>query len=181
MLVSSSLSHIHTTTTLLDAAKDGHVQEVWWALEKGGDVNVISLPVYWTPLMYASHRGHAGVVRLLVNVPDVDVDAGNLGGRTALIHATIRQHVEVVCLLLVIGKADVNHTDILGYTPLHSAACMGAVRSAEMLLAVPGIDPGLKNDNGDTALGCAHARCNHAIVNRIEFFYRRRRHSWGRA
>jgi len=60
-----------------------------------------------TILMFASARGHPGVVRQIVN-HNVNVNSRDLDGRTALMYAIEKGHLEVVKILLDEGNADVH-------------------------------------------------------------------------
>ena len=62
-------------------------------------------------------KGHVEVVEVLLAVPEVDVNAVNSDGRTALHCAARFAHAEVVRMLVDAG-ADVNAADNNGYTPL---------------------------------------------------------------
>ncbi|TLS22404.1 uncharacterized protein PpBr36_09672 [Pyricularia pennisetigena] len=57
------------------------------------------LPKNATNLILASHFGHKGVVRMLVDTGKVDVDAKNKHGRTPLSLAAMRGHETVVRML----------------------------------------------------------------------------------
>ena len=69
----------------------------------------------------ASNRGHADVVRLLLD-RNVTVDAESEHGHTALQSAACGGHPDVVGLLLD-HNAAVDARDAYGCTALHSAAC----------------------------------------------------------
>jgi hypothetical protein len=71
----------------------------------------------WTPLMVASSRGHAGIVKALL-AAGADVNAASDSGMTALIYACSNGHLESA-RLLVAAKALVNVRDAGGNTPLN--------------------------------------------------------------
>ena len=73
----------------------------------------------WTPLMWASSRGHAGIVKALL-AAGADVNAANNHGWTALIGASYHGHLESAHLL-VAAKALVNARTTYGNTPLNYA------------------------------------------------------------
>ena len=176
MLFSSSLyAPRYHTISLLDAAKDGSLQEVWWALDRGEDVNETRRRGGSSPLMRASYQGHIGVVRLLLNVPDVDVDADSSCGHTALIHAVNNQNIETVRLLLVLGKAHVNQTGLYLSTALHYVACTRCTEIARMLLASPGINVHSPDQGRQTALDIAVDHGQWEIVMLIAEFCLSRR------
>ena len=92
----------------------------------------------WTPLMEASYRGHAGIVKALL-AAGADVNAASNDGETALIYACIYDRLECA-RLLVAAKALVNARDDDGRTPLNlSRGSDGAANPAtEALLLAAG-------------------------------------------
>ncbi|KAL6877747.1 hypothetical protein HDV57DRAFT_510232 [Trichoderma longibrachiatum] len=77
---------------------------------------------YGTPLIAASIKGDAGVVRQLLATSEVEIDRKDTKhGRTALGWASANGHDAVVRLLLDTTKVDVNSTDNDGWSPLHWA------------------------------------------------------------
>ncbi|MFI1227049.1 MULTISPECIES: ankyrin repeat domain-containing protein [unclassified Streptomyces] len=88
-------------------------------------------------LIPASERGHAGYVREVLRVTDIDVDHVNRLGWTALLEAVIlgeggRAHQEVVELLLAAGATrDLPDGD--GVTPLAHAERRGFAELAALL------------------------------------------------
>ena len=61
-----------------------------------------------TALFEASTQGNLGVVRALLDAPDIDVNAANEDGWTPLICAAGLGHLEVVRALLNRSDADAN-------------------------------------------------------------------------
>jgi hypothetical protein len=92
----------------------------------------------WTPLMGASRRGHAGIVKALL-AAGADVNAADNSGWTALICACCLGRLESA-RLLVAAKAPVNARDIYGYTPLNCSRGRGgnADPAIEALLLAAG-------------------------------------------
>ena len=91
-----------------------------------------------TPLMCASSRGHAGIVKALL-AAGTDVNAADNTGWTALIYACSNGRLESA-RLLVAAKALVNARTTNGYTPLncsrgHSYATANAAIEALLLAA----------------------------------------------
>lgn len=76
-----------------------------------------------TPLMYASIRGHARVVNILLN-RGADVSLAADDSFTALLASAHAGHHAATKMLLNAG-ADVQVTTSAGDTPLHLAACRG--------------------------------------------------------
>lgn len=59
----------------------------------------------WTPLQYASYQGHASIVERLLQVSDLNVNAANKLGFTALFYAAQRGHIGI-CQMLMDRGAD---------------------------------------------------------------------------
>ena len=69
--------------------------------------NPIELP-YRTSLYWASLMGHAGVVRVLLGNPHIDLNKGDGGGWSPLLTAVHGGYIEIVQLLLANPTTDVN-------------------------------------------------------------------------
>ncbi len=85
-------------------------------LAHGADPNVRDM-LGWTPLMRAAHRGGAGLVRRLLDSPDVDVNAQNQFGTTALHIAAATGSLRNAKLLVEHG-ATLELEDSVGNTAL---------------------------------------------------------------
>jgi len=59
-----------------------------------------------TALMWASHRGYGEIVKVLLEIPNIELDWVNKGGYTALKLAEFNQYPEVVTLLKSVGAKD---------------------------------------------------------------------------
>jgi hypothetical protein len=119
------------TAELLLAARDGNVVRVIQALDLGADVNARSESNGYTPLLWASSRGHTEIVRLLLEAGgDVNVQAND--GQTALMRAADYGHVDTVTLLLDSG-ADVNIRNENGITALRFATLKGHTQIIQLL------------------------------------------------
>ena len=75
---------------------------------------------YWSPLIWASMKGYKEMVKLLLNMKNIETDMRCPKGRTALSYAAEQGHTEIVRLLLEAG-ADPNSQDVLRRTPLQWA------------------------------------------------------------
>ena len=96
-----------------------------------------------TPLLEAAHKGHIGVVHLLLD-RGADPNTGNKYGYTPVYAAAIKGHKDVVQLLLDRG-AHPNSSDTFGQTPLHRAVSNGHKDVTQLLL-----DRGADPDRADT-------------------------------
>ncbi len=109
---------------LLATAQHGHGSLVQVLLNKGAQVNFCN---GCTALHNAVHMGHEDVVRILLAVDGVNVNARDNEGRTPL-HCAVSNCITgqfVVGVLLRARGIDVNARDLRGRTPLHDAAASG--------------------------------------------------------
>lgn len=74
--------------------------------------------------MKAAFENRVPVVRTLLSVGSVDINAVDENGATALHHAAAKGHVEIARLLIAHG-ADLERTDRKGRTPLMIAMAQG--------------------------------------------------------
>jgi len=88
-----------------------------------------------TPLHRACRFGHVQVVKVLLEHPVIDVNAGNAGRATPLNIASQEGHVEVVKLLLADTRVDLNSPSGDGTTPFSKACQEGYVEVVSLLLA----------------------------------------------
>lgn len=137
------------TTCLHQAAHIGHVEILSYLLEQGADV--ANAPSAVTALMYASVRGHVGVVeRLIQHTQGADVDQRDSYGRTALSLASAKGHLMVVRRLLPFtGRVAIDSRNASGGTALYFACRSGHVEVATALL-LAGADPTLRNGKDES-------------------------------
>jgi len=119
-----------------------------------------------TPLIWAVHNGHEGVVKVLLGRDDVNPDKPNTGGRTPLSCAAYMGHEGVVKILLGRDDVDPNKPDDGGETPLLWAAYKGHEEVVEILLGRDDVDPNKPEPSGETPLWWA-ARKEHEGVVKI--------------
>ena len=113
------------------------------------------------PLIEASGRGDIAAVKELLSTPsEINVNAENNEGFTALMAAGHYGHAEVAQLLLQNSGIDVNHQNRWGFTALRWASSSGHTKVVEILLKADGIDATVRDSNGNTALMVA-ARMGH--------------------
>jgi len=106
------------TKLLYQAAADGDIEQVKNLIAQGADVNASEghekwTP--WTPLLAAAGRGHAQVVKLLLE-NGAKVDVGDSMGFTPLHHAIFNEDEETL-RMLISGGADVNKRPNKGDDP----------------------------------------------------------------
>lgn len=103
-----------------------------------------------TALTLAADAGHEKIVKRLLQVPGININAQQSGG-TALIHAAMQGNESIVKLLLSAPGIDINASDADG-TALIQAAGDGQESIVKLLLQVPGININARDSRGRTAL-----------------------------
>jgi ankyrin repeat protein len=98
------------------------------------DVNVATYAWHRTPLHAAVEGGHVGVVHLLLERDDININAVDCYGKTPLFTAADSGQEAIVQVLLARDTIDINLASKDGRTPLHVAALSrhdGVVRLLE--------------------------------------------------
>jgi ankyrin repeat protein len=159
------------------AASEGHERLVAWLLSGGyidpRDLTPKLQPVPGgrksnpdPPLSCAAAGGHVGVVRLLLDHPSIDPNAGDENRKAPLCSAAENGHIAVVKLLLDHPSIDPNTSDKYGIPPLCRAAGNGHVAVVKLLLEQPAIELNVSDKHGRTSLYYA-ARAGHEAVVRL--------------
>lgn len=112
------------------AVKQDNAGKVKELLQRGLDPNLIEEERYDTGLILALREGSMDVFRLLMNTPNIDLEAKARNGDTALMIAAYKGNKEAAAALLA-RKVQVNRP---GWTALHYAAAAGANDIVRMLL-----------------------------------------------
>lgn len=170
---------------LFEAAQRGNAELMELLITAGVQVNTTEQRAKGreaTPLSEAAFMGHPECVKLLLAVPDIDVNLCNpvywaaVKGKAACLRLLVRAegiNPDVVCrdwtplyaavnqghhdcveILLKQDGVDVNRL-ITGYTALHCAASNGDNRMMQLLLQHPDIDVNAKNSSNQSPLGRA--------------------------
>ncbi|KAF0702798.1 Aste57867_7748 [Aphanomyces stellatus] len=142
------------------AAKEGDASHVRASIDQGVDVNVMGSMVVdeygyedtGTALMWASRFGREEMVQMLVACDEIDVNATNESGASALFLACANGYTRVVRLLLACPALAVNVVNTEGTTVLYVAAQNGHLDVVHVLLGHPGIEVNHVNQNGWCAL-----------------------------
>lgn len=114
-------------TALTLAAAKGHVDLTQWLIDNGAQTQVRD--VYrFTPFMRAVENGRESVARLLLSLPDTDINARDEYDNTALHHAVSAGDESMVRLLLQHG-ADPELTNRDGASPVMLASDRPAMQA----------------------------------------------------
>ena len=134
---------------LLEAIDKDDIAAARAALSNGANVNTIVNRIDMTAIMRASGRGHADIVKLLLE-KGANVNAKSIHGYTALTAASRNGHADIVKLLIDSG-ADVNAKEIEGATALMAASWAGHADVVRLLLD-NGADVNAEDTQGRTVL-----------------------------
>ncbi|XP_049769897.1 tonsoku-like protein [Schistocerca cancellata] len=148
-----TLSQEEKDRRLIEAAKQGAVEELQALLAAGANVTARSEYRQTTALHWAAERGDVEVVKMLL-AAGAEVDARSTQNQdTPMIWAVWNGHADVV-RLLVAAHADLSAANEGGLTPLHCAARRGYPEVAKVLLEA-GADRWATSNDGHTPLDVA--------------------------
>ncbi|KAH6909411.1 hypothetical protein BKA70DRAFT_1275956 [Coprinopsis sp. MPI-PUGE-AT-0042] len=129
-----------------------------------------------TPLLLAVHTNSVVVVKELLSLPDILVNAGDRLGITPLMWA-LRLYMQwpgtqlrtnfdqgIAALLLAHPETNVNAQDLYGQSALIKASIRAAEGATTLLLAHPMIKPNQSDSKGETALMIASSRGYKGVV-----------------
>ncbi|KIW80446.1 hypothetical protein Z517_07062 [Fonsecaea pedrosoi CBS 271.37] len=134
---------------LLQAAQDGDAQELIRYLKRGANINTMD-ESRCTVLHKAALNGRTEVTRILLAQNNLDVNAQDEDGQTALYGATVRKEEAIIELLLKAG-AKITIETTTGDTALHQAASENYLQGVELLLG-KGKTTTIKTSKEETAL-----------------------------
>lgn len=134
-----------------DAAVDGDCKTIKELFDKV-DINAAD-PKGMTALHWACEMNHLPVVVILLTKPDINVNALNEDGDSALMRAVFSKANDIVALLLKAPKIDVNIVCTCSGkdTALNMAASIGNVTAVKLLLSRPEIRLDQRNRSNLTA------------------------------
>ena len=143
------------------ACEESTAEVVDVLIQYGADVNRKHNGM--TPLMVACKRGHYGIVQHLLKTQNVNVNAQNSNGLTALHFSVQSNSVEIVRNLLLKG-ADPNIA--ITSTPLITACASSNLQIVKELLKAKA-DVNGQDEDGTTALYMASSKGHFGIVKKL--------------
>ena len=136
-------------------------------LGNGVDPNVKD-KVGRTPFYWAIESPSIRIIRLLLELPGTDLNAGpegDWGRHSPIAVAADFGHTDVMELLIDRDDIAVNTENYLGQTPLFMAASNGNTNIVRMLLSRQDIQPNVKDHCGKTALAIAAVKGHELVVH----------------
>ena len=148
-----SLANINFKGVIHSYAKDGYAYLVLEKIDEGVSVNDRGIDNN-TPLIVACDNSQPKVVEKLLEYPDIDVNAQNVHGTTALMAACrgMSDNTYIAERLLNRSDIDVNIQNRDKNTALIWACRAGKTKIVEKLIDRPDIDVNAQNITGGTAL-----------------------------
>ena len=134
---------------LLQAINDDDLESVKTVLEEQANATICDKKGN-SLLMLAIANGKENIIQYLLTIKDIDINAQNNEGSTALIEAIEKNNATLVTQLINKG-ANVNIADKNGFTPLIMAT-INAKNAIATELINNGADINAQNNEGDTAL-----------------------------
>lgn len=124
------LAHAGAFEDYFQAVKLDDVEKIKSLLEQGFDPNAVETERYDTGLILALREGSMKVFNLLLNTPEINLEAKARNGDTALMIAAYKGNTAAAKALLA-RDAQVNRPE---WTALHYAAASGSNEIVQMLL-----------------------------------------------
>ena len=104
-----------------------------------------------TPVIRALKFEEFDAVKLLLSVPEVDVNEVDSEGQSLAELAVVNNYQDLVKLMLTVDRLDWNSRNQEGNTPIMTAMVIGHLDIAQLLLKYPEkIEPSLRNNKGKT-------------------------------
>ncbi|KAJ4029899.1 hypothetical protein NW761_011731 [Fusarium oxysporum] len=147
------------TTPLMKAAKGGHTGVICLLLDIE-TVNPDAVDKHGcTVLWYAASNGYEEITRWLLETSKVNVNSENKAGKTVLGTAIENGYVAVVKVLLTVGEATPDSES------LFQAVEQGNLEMVQLMLGTGKVEPGIRDDGGQTLLSFAAENRHKAIVS----------------
>ena len=125
------------------------------------------MPKY--PLIFEIRQGHEGyALRVLEDDKNIDINAQDSIGFTALHYAVKGGHILVIEALLARDEFNVNLRDESGSTALHYAVLKGSPEVLALLLSHPDIWIRPRNKAGKSPITLARDLGNDALVDKLK-------------
>ena len=124
---------------MINAAEAGHIPMMKLLLERGADPLKGTIG-FRLPMHFAAENGHVDAVRLLLDQPNVDPNARDRDGRTAIFNAADKGHTAVVKLLLEQSSIEPSPINESGFSPLLQSIFGHHIEIIRLFLARDDVD-----------------------------------------
>ena len=107
--------------------------------------------IYQTPIMIATYYNFIDIVAILLRRSDIDLNTRTISGATVLMTAVDNGFFDIVSLLtldIAHKNLEINARNNRGLSALALAVGRNDIRTIQLLLDCPGIDPNTKGPNG---------------------------------
>ena len=135
---------------LISAIKGNDAKEIQLLITKGVDVNTTANGI--RPLVLAASCGNPEIVKLLINIPGININDTDENNRSAIFTAVQGGHIECLKLLLTKPEVDTNLASNEGVTPLMVATTNKHLECLRILLTSPKTDVNKAGYDGSTPL-----------------------------
>jgi ankyrin repeat protein len=140
------------TTPLYRAGLAGNARAFRLLLDRHADINNRNNDNLWTILICAAAANRIEIAEPLLARRDLDVNAADDKGDTALHLAADRGHTRIIELLLARSDIQINARNQLGWSPLTKASFSGHIDIVRRFLARSDADVNLVDHDGQTPL-----------------------------
>ena len=122
---------------------------------KYSDIDIRKGNAWREALELAASNDRQEVVRLLLRIPEVDVNGTNNLGLTPFQWTVLRGYISAASEILKVPDIEINEQGLLGWTALMFVVDIRSLKLVTQILQIPDVDVNIKNNNGDTALSLA--------------------------
>ena len=162
----SSSAFATTNIDIFDAAREGDVASITTYVKQGGKVNLTNNSGY-TPFILATYHGEDEAAAALLSA-GADACALDEKGSNAYMGVAFKGYTHTAQWLQEHTTCDINHQNYAGQTALMMASLFGQEEIVELLLQ-NGADPGVVDDQGNTAESLAQGQGLTQILKIIRF------------